>query len=187
MLSEISKEVDAQLVTRKVPLRVVYGPERAPSNTSERIVIEHDRRAGDSFEMAGITSNPKSCSVRWQGAVARIFAQETFPGARIQDHERRASAVLDRVIVALNVVVKGRKNQWRAEGGTFVAPKDIEGSETWPGAVYEFRFAVDRGIVDSKWDGEIRPEHQLGASGFLNQTIVKLASDDAEIACDTLP
>jgi hypothetical protein len=184
LLYEISKEIDALLQIREVPHRIVYGPERAASN-SERIVIEHDR-SGDSFDMTGITSNPKSFAVRWQGAIARIFAKDPISMARVQDHERRAEAVLDRLIVCIDRVRSTRKNNLRIASGAFVNPRDLEGSETWPGVVYELRFSIDRAVLDRKWDNSARPEGTL-EGGLRNQTIVRLAEEDEEIACSNFP
>ncbi len=164
MLYEISKEVAAALAYRQVPVAVVFGPERAPANTRERIVFEHDD-AGDSFAVTSIAGNPPRTIVRWQAVKVRIYAQDPSAGARIQDHRRRCEAILDRVLVCLNLVVSARKNQWKAVGGTFVNAEDLTKSETWPGAVYELRVQIDRAVFDRKWDGSARPEVTIVAPG----------------------
>lgn len=159
MLYEISKEVDARLKVKKVPLRVAFGPERTKSTAlNERIVIEHDE--GDTFEALMLVQpnlgkpSPSAAFKRWQAAIARIYARSPNAGAIQADHYRRAEAVLDRLLLALDYVVRVRKNAMRLVGGRFILPEDLSSSETWPGALYELRFAIDRGVIDTDWNGE---------------------------------
>lgn len=165
MLREIQKELAAALRAKNVPIPVVFGPERAPSNLSERIVIERDRDGGDGLGPArSQRQNPKMRFVRMVGCVARIYAKSPVTGAQSYDHERRADAIVDRVLVCLDDVIRVRQTMWTLESGKLVATTDLEGTETWPGALYELRFSVDRAVLDLTWpttadpQGAARPE-----------------------------
>ena len=133
---------------------VVEGPERAPAGVHfERIVVEEDEDRGDSF--GAPTRGPKNRFTHAIGVVVRIFAQVTGSGAAVGEHRRRARAVLHRVLIALDGILRGdRKNMWLPDSGRFVVPTDAEGTETWPGAVYELRFTVNAGVQDLDWAGD---------------------------------
>lgn len=198
MLYELSKELGASLQARGVPLKVVFGPERTQpvSASRERIVLEH-LEGGDSFgPLISQHRNPRGVMTRRVAAVLRIYAQATISGAGVQDHRRRAEAVLDQVIVALDDIARGsRRNQWSPASGGFVVPEDSVGSETWSGACYEMRFSIDRSVLDTTWTdgttvGSGLPEATIGGDGgvtIASRTEVRLANgpDDAdpETAC----
>lgn len=167
MLYEISRELDAALQLQGVPFRVVYGPERAPAATSlGRIVIDHGGERVDTFEPAkGTKPVDKSRGVRRQGAKLRIYAQNTSSGARVTDHRRLAEHVLDRVFCELDILIQRRRNAWAMGSGGFLLPEDLAQSETWPGAIYEASFWVDRALTRVDWTGAGRPTVEIEGVG----------------------
>jgi len=159
MLAAITDQLREALVTRKVPFEVVYGPDRndASAFSGPRIVIERDREAGDEVlpPRTG-RKNPSVIYTRVISARARIFAQSTMAGATSADHERLADQVVDHLLVALREIIVARKNAFGiGNGGLLTAEQlDADGLRTWPGAVYEQPFTVDRGVLDTVWAGE---------------------------------
>lgn len=170
MLYEISREIDAQLQVKLAPYRVHYGPENADPDaglrlTTPRIVIERDRQAGDRpRDGRSRTNNAKMLAAREVGAVCRIFAQSTVDGARVEDHERIADQLADMVTCALHVVATTRKAEWRISSAKLLTAEEVaqRGLQVWPGAVYELRFSVDRGVYDTDWTGAAAAEKALG-------------------------
>lgn len=188
MLYEISKDVSAALVANNVPLPVVYGPERVDAMASvgrQRIVFERDRELGDGVElnMRARPTNPIMIAVRPIGAVCRVYAQSTIAGAAVHDHERIADQAVDKVVAALRKVVATRRTLWRVSSSKLLSAAELEerGLERWPGVVYELRFSVDRGVTDTTWIGEARPEVTIGGEGG-----VTIATTD-EIYLDKAP
>lgn len=161
MIHEIGVELGAQLKTRGVPFAVVDGPEQTVTTTGarERIVIEHDEKAGDRFTAPfSQRPNPSHRKTRGIGAKITIYAQSAKAGAMPFEHRRRAEEVLDHVIVCMDHVAGVRKNAWTATGGAFVQPADLAKSEKISGAVYELRFTFDRAVMDRTWAGDAKPE-----------------------------
>jgi hypothetical protein len=168
MIHEIAKSLDTALRAKGVPLRVVDGPERTGTTSfaRERVTLERDRDRGDSFgPTRSQHGNPRARLTRTTGCVLRVYAQSTHAGATVQDHERRAETVLDRVLVALDTILRGeRMTFWTQASGRFMTPADLEETETFAGAVYELRFTVDRSVFDRTWptaqdpEGAARPE-----------------------------
>lgn len=191
MLYEITKELDTALQAQGVPLRVVFGPERTAPVTSaaERIVVQHAEGGGaDSFGPPMVPGgNPRPQALRRCGAVARIYAQSTLAGAAVQDHRRRAEAVLDRLVVALTALGTSRRSPVELQGGGFIDLVDEQGTATRSGAVYELRFSIARAVYDTTWAGDALPETTIGSGTITSTTSVRMADGpsgaDPETAC----
>ncbi len=179
MIHEIGRELLAALKAKGCPFNVLDGPEPTATTTysRERIVLEHDEDRGDTFgpPMLQLT-NPKSYATRVAGYKLTIYAQSAAAGSLEFEHRRRAEHVLDLVFVALQQIASTRKNSFSPVSGTFVQPADLAKSETIGGAVYEFRFTFDRGIVERDWDGSIAGEFTIIAGSIVNTTKASLAS-----------
>lgn len=189
MLHELAKSLGARLKTQGVPLPVISGPERAGSNVHERIVVERDRNAGDTFESTiGQHLNPKSPCTNVMGCLLRVYAKSPIAGATVSDHERRADAVVDRAIAALDRILRGqRRNWWETASGKFVAPEDLAGTETWPGALYELRFTVKRSVLDLTWPTAANPAGAARPTGTFEGVIKKVDISLPGGAVETVP
>lgn len=177
MIHEIARELLAALKAKGCPFPVVDGPESTTTTTygRERIVVEHDEDAGDTFRppMQQLV-NPRSFATRIPGYKLTIYAQSANAGAREFEHRRRAEHVLDLVIVALFQIASTRKNNFVLSAGKFTQPADLQKSETIGGAVYELKFTFDRGICERNWDGSIAGEFTIIADTVKNTTKVSL-------------
>ncbi len=198
MIHEIGRELEAALLARGCPFKVVDGPEATQPVTyrDSRIVIERDEDAGDSFTTPKSQSiNPRMYAVRNIGVKLTIYAQSVAAGAAPFEHRRRAEHALDMVVVALIDIAAARKNAMRITGGRLVQPIDLEKSEAVAGAVYELKLTWERGITQKTWAGAIRPEFEITADNLTSTTLVSRAfgpDDDndpstppaiAEVAC----
>jgi hypothetical protein len=168
MLFAISKELETALKARNVPFSVFheFGDEPFASTyaAKERIVlIEPLDEKRDEYGAAQSThKNPRVPSRCVDAGKIRIFAKSAKQGAVGHDHIDRARKVRTHVIIALEQVVRARKNSidWGPMGA--VALKDATGSSAWNGAVYEIEFAVDRANEDRKWEGDAADEITIG-------------------------
>lgn len=155
MIYEVARELETALRDKGVPLPVVYGPEPTRGDSQrERIVVQ--RTEDDFGPLRSQWTNPRGKGLAiLQGVTIRIYARSPMGGSRIHDHERRAYHVLDRIIVALDKVVRSRKNNVAITAGGIVPPVDVTtdgATQTpWPGVVYELRLTVDRGVFDRTW------------------------------------
>ncbi len=178
MIREVGKELLLALKAQGCDaFKVLEGPERTKPTSfgNERIVLEHDEPAGDSY---GITRradvNPKTRMTRVIGATLTIYAQDPTPGAKPFEHRRRAEHVLDLVLIALGDVFSVRKNGWSVKGGRFTQPKDLEASEQIGGAVYELSFSFERGVTERTWAGAAKPEITI-TEGLITTSVVASA------------
>ncbi len=185
MIHEIGLELQAALVVRECPFRVVDGPEPTATTTwgRERIVLEY----GDDFKFGPVRSqhkNPQHAGSMTIPAKATIYAQSTRAGAMRFEHERRALLAARQVYVALEKVLRLRKNPPTIKSGRFVPPPDLEKSERPAGAVFEIEFEFLTGVPDLTWAGEARPEHTLGEGDIRSCTHVSSrGGDENETAC----
>jgi hypothetical protein len=156
VIYEITQELKAALEARGVPVPVEYGPEPKTSTafSRTRIVVERDRQGGDSIpDHRSVHRNPRMHGVRAMGAVCRIYASSTVTGASVHDHERLADQLADKVQVALRQIVSTRRTLWRVLSAKLLSAAELGQLEleTWHGVVYELRFQVDRGVLDTSW------------------------------------
>ena len=194
MLYTIAQELGAALNAQGVPFPVVFGPEPAASLSAARERVVFEQPIGEKRDAVVATlathPNPRMPLIRQQAARIRIYARCNLSGAAWHDHTERAEQVLDHVLGELDAIVRGRKNRLTVSPGGFMPPDDSKGSATWAGAVYEFDFAIDRGIFRRTWAGEAQPEVVIGDDvEIVNTTKVSQATGtagtppvDAEIA-----
>lgn len=160
MIHDIGADLATQLSANNCPFPVVDGPEFRPTTTfaRERVVIEHDMHAGDSFgPRRRADRNPRTRMTRLTGVKVTIYAQAPNKGAMYWEHIYRAEHVLDMVLIAIDVIAKERQNLVVFKSGKFVIPDDLAKSETPGGAVYELLFTFDRGVADRTWTGAALP------------------------------
>lgn len=176
MMRDIGVKLAARLVVSGTPVAVIDGPEQTKTNTwgRERIVIQHD--GADTFgPVRSYHINPKHRRTRTVSGKITIYAQSPLSGATNFEHERRAEAILDQVLIGLDYVAAVDKNKWEPKSGQFITPEDIKESERRGGAVYELKFTYDRAVIVRTWADAIRPEFTFGAGSLRSTTKVSLA------------
>lgn len=170
MIHDIGVEMQAALRARNCNVPVVDGPEPTETGTyaRERIVIE---RAADKFGPArSVSINPKRRFTASDGVTIRIFAQSSAPGATYWEHQDRADNIREKVLVAFEKVVRTRKAWFSLDGGRFVDPPVLKGTERPSGAVYELACTVQRAIEDTDMARE-KAEEATGVT-LINTTTV---------------
>lgn len=153
--------VDRQLRARGFPLRVSYGPERAPRTTTSKpgIVMTRDTELGDNIgPPVGTKSNPDARYSRALACVVKIYAQSGKSGAAYQDHEAEAGRISDGVITAIDDVVKAGGLIVQFTEHRVMGEKDFEGCEAWPGVAILLRFELVEHVLKLKYNGDARPE-----------------------------
>lgn len=175
MIKGIAIRVQDELKAKGVPFGLVYGPERQASTPSSpsRIVIERDRKAGDGFGPArSVHTNPRMRAVRAIGCVARIFAKSNKAGADVGDHEGVCDAVVDKVTIALDKVIRSDQTLWTIVSGKLLNQEELAARDltTWPGVVYELAFTIDRGVFDTDYAGEAASEAEIGDGVTVHST-----------------
>lgn len=181
MLLAICYQLREALTARGVPWDVVDGPERLGQTTTAipHIVLERDRQTGDLYAPPTTDRrNPRLDHVRWIGAVLRVFAKSSVASARPMDHEREADLIVDQCMVALRGIVSARKTLWQIGSAKLLTADEANerGLESWPGVIYEVRFAVARGVTDAPFDGTTASEATFGgAHGVGTSTTLDLS------------
>jgi hypothetical protein len=174
MIYTISRELDAALNAKGVPLRVVYGPESTDGVTSrERIVMQ--RAEDGNPTMRGTKGNPgSSLMARGQGVTIRVYARSPIGGAQQWDHERRADLVVDRIMFHLETLVRVRRNTLTWGRCGFRKPAEVS-LETelppWPGVVYEMQCQIDRGVFDRAWPTAESPEGAIAEEAIIGTDV----------------
>lgn len=186
MIHEIGVEIGAALAEQGCPIKVVDGPESTTPTTGarERIVIEHDEDAGDTFtNVKSQHRNPKMRAIRNIGAKITIYAQAVNANAVHWEHRRRCEHILDLVYVALNLVLMTRQNGYRITKARFIQPADLKPSEQIAGAVYEITLTIERGVYEQTWKGEKQPEGTLSGIGSTTSVNLPGSATQPEIGC----
>lgn len=179
MIRDVVKAIEAQLRAHGCPIPVVTGAEPHGPNTGgrERIVIEYDYDASDSFAgPRGHGVNPKFVCSCTDALKATIYAQSGRSGALLSEHETRAKQIRAQLLTALDEGVRGElKLLWSPTGGRFVRPADLEASAKLPGAAYELTFTVESGSPRGlTWKGEANPEVEIGPGFIRSRTDARL-------------
>jgi hypothetical protein len=169
MISSFTTDLAAELSTRGVPYPVVYGPERMAQTVlaSPHIVFRRDRQQGEDYRAPKTTKqNPPLDHVRAMAVQCLVYGKSLLPGATVADHERVADKVVDQVLLALRAVVNERQTEWAYRSGRMLSETDLaeQGLEAWPGAVYELRFTIDRGVRNENYAGEYADEATIGGT-----------------------
>lgn len=192
MVHDIGRALEAKLVSRKCPFKVIDGPEDTATTTwgRERIVIERDLDAGDGFAPTrSQRPNPAHRMVRLIPMKLTIYAKEPKLGATRFEHEGRADHVADLVLIALGDITGDQSpifNMWSQQSGRFVTPEDLAESERSAGAVYELRVTVERAVKEQDFKGAVAPEATVGPGGVVinSQTNVSTpAGGGSQTAC----
>jgi hypothetical protein len=162
MLHQIGKELEARLVAKGCPYKVVDREPRGVAVTYKpRIVIESD--GDDKFgPPRGLSTNPKKHYTRKLSCKLTIYGKSLKPGALEHEHKQVVEQVLDLVLVGMRYVAADRLNAYELGGGRFVTPPDLDKSEVNKGAAYELKFTFDRAVSELNWAGEIFPETEIG-------------------------
>lgn len=159
MIHAIGEQLATALQTAGIPIPVIDGPERRPTTTfsRERVVLEH---FGEDTIISKHRAdrNPQTRFSRVVAYKATIYAQNPSKGSAEFEHRRRAEAMVDQVIIALDAIVKARQNLMEWKSGKFVTPDDMKSAETLGGAIYELTFTIDRGVTNASWTGQASPQ-----------------------------
>ena len=175
MIHELRTEIAARLALQKCPVPIIDGPERTKTTTGarERIVIEHDDDAGDTVSSTRSQHrNPKVRMIRNIGAKITIYAQATNAGAADWEHKRRADHIADLVLVALNYVLKVRRNEYTITKSGFIPVEDLAASEVIAGARYQIKFTFERAVNEQTWAGDARPEGSPATIGSVTKVLL---------------
>jgi len=181
VIRDVVKAVETALREQGCTVPVVTGSEPHGTTTGarERIVVEYDYDASDSFGgTRGQHQNPKFVCVCNDALKATIYAQSGRAGALLAEHETRAKQIRSQLLSALDLGVRGQlKLLWSPTGGRFVRPADLEASHKLPGAAYELTFTIESGAPRGvTWKGEANPEIAIGAGLIKSRTDARLAN-----------
>jgi hypothetical protein len=188
MLGKIARRLEATLrEERSCPVRVEYGPVTPARLVELRdvVVVEYDRQGGDTVGGPRARGgNPRRRFNRSVACLARIHATSTVAGARAQDHEDRAQALVDQVLCALDDVLRGgeldgdglqvagTQHAWTAGRGKFEDLADEAGARVLPGATYVLPFTIERGVHDVAFGGDSAVEFTFAAGSIASRTDV---------------
>lgn len=192
MLYEFQKDIQVMLAARAYPVRVRYGPERLTRTHAAEghsVVIEADTEAGDKLMAPrGGQGNPRKPRDLLIGAMATIYARSVLPNAHRGDHERECRKIVDALVSCFyEWGVRGRVGDLPVTKMGFIQPEG-EAKEVWPGAVYEIRFGLPRGVYDRTYVGEQNPGAARptgAATGVANRTEASAPGVDPATGCDS--
>ncbi len=194
MLYEAAKAIQTLLSAQLYPVKVKYGPERIKRGaypSGHVIVVERARDADDVLgPPKGVNQNPRRLFDIALACKATIYARSSLGGAHDGDHERETEKIRDAFLAALAKWHAGARAGTTAgiqvSGARFAAPE--EGPEKWPGAVYELKFTIPRGVYDRAYVGEqnagaARPTG--AATGVGNTTVASAPGVTPATGCDS--
>jgi hypothetical protein len=170
MIYAMASDIASRLVARGFPVEVRYGVDRLSSAVGvadRRIVVERDRRGGDTFSpYPGGRGNPRAVGVRGVGVTATVLARSPKRGALLHDHEHDCDQLVDALLVELR--------EWCAEAkagepeiveGRLLGPQDFLGEVPPEGAAYQLRFRVSRATLCRDYEGDAEPTGALAGTG----------------------
>lgn len=171
MIYRFSQDLEANLHAREFPVVVQYEPQRMhqTGHYSALITVARDTSAGDSVDPPmGYNNAPRRHATRGIGVVLDILAQSPVAGARAQDHQHFADAIVDAVVVALLEWCKAaRAGTPKFNESRFLSADEFDASEIRSGAVYRMRFTVARGVEARRFTGA---DYAIGTVGGATST-----------------
>lgn len=184
MPTYLTQALRAELIARKVPYELVYGPEHMTQGPRSRshIVLKRDDQAGDGWgpPKSRTTTNPTYRYTRMIGFVLLVFVESTKAGASVEDHEDVADAVVNQLGLALQTIMHEQRSQWRPRTSRFLTAAELEEANlsAWPGRVYMLPFEIDQGIYDTGWDLDEAYEAEAGGDdGFATSTTLDTSGE----------
>lgn len=180
MIHEVGRELEAKLLAKGCPFKVVDRENSKPTAWRNIIVIEE---TGDTYQPASSQSrNPKRYFDGRIGAKLTVYAQSTKTGALEFEHRRIARRVVDHALIALRTIRAERMVAFLGIGaGRFVPIEDLAASERPGGCAYELLFTIDRGVADLNWVGEAAPEATLASYAMVGAPTLTFAAADSSI------
>lgn len=161
MIHQLGRDLEAKLVAKGCPFKVVDREATKPTAWRNVIVIEE---TGDTFGPArSQLTNPRRYYTGNIGAKLTIYAQSMKAGALEFEHRRLARSVVDLVLVAIRTICAEWPTGLAIGVGGFTTIADLEKSERQGGAVYELEITVERGIFDTTFAGAYAAEANLTA------------------------
>jgi len=177
VIRDIAPRLKARLSAKACPIPlVVQGEQSTNTGARERIVLQRDYDASESFaQVLSQRANAKHIGNRAIRMKFRVYAQSAKAGALSIEHEERVDRIVDVLLACLDRTLRqDLQVVWRLDAGGLVRPEDLEESERLPGAVYELKFSADRAATDINWQGDARPELEVGDDLISNTTQVSL-------------
>lgn len=176
MIFQMSLDIAVTLAARKFPFNVIYAPESTErKGYINAITIERDRSGGD--KVVGNQANkqnPKAEAIRLLGVVARVYAVSQLDGSMINNHENLCDQVVDALVIeVLKWGTAAKVGRPTFTSSRYLTAEERNTEETWPGVVYELRFAMPRGIRDITFEKEARSESGSNITGASNVTQVE--------------
>lgn len=162
MIHEIGRELEAKLLAKGCPFKVVDRETTKPTAWRNLVVIEE---TGDTYVSPRSQSrNPKRYFDCVVGAKLTVFAKSPKSGALEFEHRRLARKVVDLSLVALRTIRAERNSGALTIGaGQFVPVEDLTGSEVLGGVAYALPFTIERGVEDLTYAGAAADEFILAA------------------------
>ncbi len=159
MISELADRVRAELASRKFPLPVIYGPERAARKgyAPAGIVFRRDREQGDAIGPATGwkgSPDPRALYTRRFAGVVEIYVRASRPNAGIADHEDECDRVCDGVLCALYRVTTGFLLQ--IGESRLLRAEEFEGQDHFEaaGCAARIRFSLAAPVLELDYTGD---------------------------------
>ncbi len=168
MIHEVGRELEAKLLAKGCPFKVVDREATKPTAWRNVVVIEE---TGDTYRTPRSHSRnprrPLDCIV---GAKLTIYAKSAKSGANEFEHRRVARRVADISLIALKTI-RAERNSGAlvVAGGRWVPVEDLAASEVVGGVAYEIAFTIERGVEDLTWAGDALEEFTI-TDGFVTST-----------------
>lgn len=186
----LSLGVEADLHSRKYPVKVVYGPERLPRENYAGLVLlfARDRTTSDTFGApAGQRANPRYIARRMMALELKIYAQSTEDQPTHDEHESLAEVLADAAFISIREwCVANKRGEPLWTQARFLSAEEKAKEEVPPGDIYMFRFQVARAVVKVDFDGAALPEGVVTRMRNQTQVSVVASQQNPVIGCNQL-